>query len=406
MSLKKDSSSELPPEKEDLDPILKPLTGETDAGISLLYEGTYDKIREARREDDPALPQGVWKKALKVANFKEVEKLTTDALARQSKDFQLMAWLIEAWFELYQLEGLIRGFKILNGLCSRFWETGYPILKEGDSDHRLAPFHWLNEKFSERIPEIFITDTSLSQPKAYRFSHWKEALSLEKQAQKSEATDFLEKAAQEGRPISRDLQKVIAETSSTFYATCASQLQNALQEIEILEKFLLSFYDVSEISLYKLKRGLKDVLDLIAQIQAERGENEIPIDSLSSSSAIPSPKLEKEEEGSPPALEDKNEAEKISSQKESFPTIPGGFLAFFENSPLQTRAEAYDLLRVVETYLMDKEPHSPAPYLIKRALKWEHMNLEDIFHEILDETSDLNQLLTLLGMQKQSLPST
>ena len=49
---------------------------------------------------------------------------------------------------------------------------------------------------------------------------------------------------------------------------------------------------------------------------------------------------------------------------------------------------------------MEIEPHSPAPYLIKRALKWEHMSLEDLFREVLDETGDLNQLLTLLGIQK------
>ena len=49
---------------------------------------------------------------------------------------------------------------------------------------------------------------------------------------------------------------------------------------------------------------------------------------------------------------------------------------------------------------METEPHSPAPYLIRRVVNWEHKNLEDVFGEILKETGDLNQLLTLLGIPK------
>ena len=78
-------------------------------------------------------------------------------------------------------------------------------------------------------------------------------------------------------------------------------------------------------------------------------------------------------------------------QRPARPTISTSF---------QSREEAYNLLQEIQSYLMNTEPHSPAPYLIKRALKWEHMSLEDVFREVLDETGDLNQLLTLLGMQK------
>ena len=42
--------------------LLAPISEKRPAGESLRYEGTYDRIMEARREDDPSLEQGVWKR--------------------------------------------------------------------------------------------------------------------------------------------------------------------------------------------------------------------------------------------------------------------------------------------------------------------------------------------------------
>jgi type VI secretion system protein ImpA len=41
------------------DDLLNPIPGENPSGASLRYEPVYDKIKEARREDDDA-PQGEW----------------------------------------------------------------------------------------------------------------------------------------------------------------------------------------------------------------------------------------------------------------------------------------------------------------------------------------------------------
>jgi hypothetical protein len=59
------SMSEAPvPSATDIEPWLSPVAVEHPAGESLRYEGTYDRIQEARREDDPHLPQGVWQATL------------------------------------------------------------------------------------------------------------------------------------------------------------------------------------------------------------------------------------------------------------------------------------------------------------------------------------------------------
>ncbi len=404
MSSKKAASLKQPSKKKDLDPILAPLEGKEPAGVFLAYDAVYNKIRAARQEDDPTLPQGVWKKSLKVSDFKEVEKLTTEALTTRSKDFQLMAWLIEAWFKLYQLQGFIRGLKLLNELCLAFWETGYPSLKRGDNEYRLAPFHWLNEKLPARIPEIFITEKSPSQEICYRFLDWKEALSLEKIFQKSDTSEEAEKAQADGRPILKTLQKAISETSSSFYKTLALDLDAALQEIEILEKFLLTHYTSSEVSLYQLRRSLNDIRDLIHQIEAQRKESAPQEDLEQNKQQSTAPDILEEE--TPQIEETLSESTSLPQEEEEASPEETTILpktkksSCLPSTSLNSREEAYEILQNIQSYLMETEPHSPAPYLIKRALKWEHMTLEEVFQEVLTETGDLNQLLTLLGIQK------
>lgn len=85
--------------------VLQPVAGANPAGASLRYDPVYDKIKEARRQDDDA-PQGDWARARKVADWPQVIKLAGDALATKSKDLQLAAWLTEALLRQEGLAGL------------------------------------------------------------------------------------------------------------------------------------------------------------------------------------------------------------------------------------------------------------------------------------------------------------
>ena len=74
---------------DDVERLLRPIPGDNPAGAYLRYEGTYDRIQEARREDDPTLPQGVWERTLKKADWKSVRTICTEALETRSKDLQI-----------------------------------------------------------------------------------------------------------------------------------------------------------------------------------------------------------------------------------------------------------------------------------------------------------------------------
>src|SRR5215467_15835667 len=96
------------------DDLLKPIAGPNPGGVDLRYDPIYDKIKEARREDDDA-PQGEWTTTRKVAEWPLVIKLAKDALTTKSKDLQIAAWLTEALIRREGFAGLNSALDLLTG---------------------------------------------------------------------------------------------------------------------------------------------------------------------------------------------------------------------------------------------------------------------------------------------------
>ena len=119
------------------DDLLNPIPGENPSGANLRYAPVYDKIKEARREDDDA-PQGEWARERKVADWKQVIKLAGEALATKSKDLQLAAWLTEAMLRTEGFAGSAGRAETLTGPASRTSGT-LSIRKSKTATRRCAP---------------------------------------------------------------------------------------------------------------------------------------------------------------------------------------------------------------------------------------------------------------------------
>ena len=72
----------------DVNELLAPIPGSDPAGSDASFSDQFDRIREARRADDPNLTQGEWQTELKVADWREAQRLSEDILQRTSKDLQ------------------------------------------------------------------------------------------------------------------------------------------------------------------------------------------------------------------------------------------------------------------------------------------------------------------------------
>src|SRR4051812_25121958 len=75
--------------------ILEPISETSLCGEDLAYSPEFDRIKEARREDDPSVEYGEWQTELKQADWPTVVKDCTQLLATRSKDLRLAAWLNE-----------------------------------------------------------------------------------------------------------------------------------------------------------------------------------------------------------------------------------------------------------------------------------------------------------------------
>jgi type VI secretion system ImpA/VasJ family protein len=97
-----------------------------------------------------------------------------------------------------------------------------------------------------------------------------------------------------------------------------------------------------------------------------------------------------------PKLDDEEETESQNGD-----TQPQ-FLSAAAIGPIRNRAEAYQLLSEIADYLAKIEPHSPTPYLVRRAVVWGEMSLADLLKELVgDNPANLKAVYSLLGIKEQ-----
>lgn len=68
---------------------------------------------------------------------------------------------------------------------------------------------------------------------------------------------------------------------------------------------------------------------------------------------------------------------------------------------IHSRVDAYRQLESIANFLQSIEPHSPTPYLVRRAVSWGRMPLPELMQEVLREEGDLNRLFTVLGLKPE-----
>ncbi len=69
-----------------------------------------------------------------------------------------------------------------------------------------------------------------------------------------------------------------------------------------------------------------------------------------------------------------------------------------------TREAAYRQLHEAAQTLMRLEPHSPAPYLVLRAIAWGRMSLAELMRHFINSGYDLQSLYGMLGMDEAEEP--
>ncbi len=361
-----------------LEPLLRPISPETPSGRSLRYEPFYDQIREARREDDPTLPQGVWQAPLKRANWAQVSELCQQALTRETKDLQLAVWLTEAWLVQQGFSGLEQGLRLTAALVNQFWDTLWPALDGGGADARLAPLEWLDDRLTLALGKVPLVRTPAPGSLTYGFADWRQILLQEKQGgarqkedqNKDEDTPAPEKATSAGAPLTRErFLSAASLMPAQAIVTLTQQVAGALESASALEQALAARLPPPSLTLRRARSTLGDIQALLTQLQAEasRKQPTAPPENMPSQQSLP-------------------------SVTDAPGSLPNG---------IQSRIQAYQWLALAADYLRRTEPHSPVPYLVQRAIAWGRMPLEKLLTELVPDSERVESIHTLLGMKKE-----
>jgi type VI secretion system protein ImpA len=355
----------------DLEPLLAPIPGDAPGGASVRYDPAFLALRQARVEDDPSLPMREWERPLKKADWRAVAN-DCMALLGKSKDLQLAAWLCDAWVRQHQVQGLGAGTDLLAGLVERQWDTLHPLIEDGDSEARTAPFAWLNESLPLtlrlHVPLVFLPDR---KPASLNLAEWDQIIV---------ANTGRDHGAAPALPYTRDQLVGLLDTRNlAWLSDLQEDLQLALDKWDALaraldERLALDAPSLGKVAdtLRKLQRACISLLDG----RDPRAASDSP------APAAPAPAPDDEE----PAMS-AAPAKPAAAQDTSAPA-----------GPIASRQEAYRMLEAAAAYLQRTEPHSPTPYLVKRAVTWGQMSLADLMQEILREEGDLTRYFSLLGL--------
>ena len=346
----------------ELDDLLQPIAGSNPAGEALRYEGTYDRIAEARREDDPKLSQGIYKSAYKRADWVTVAAICIEALTTRTKDLQIAGWLLEAWLHNDGFAGVAKGLRVVAGMCERFWDEMYPSLEPGDLEGRFAPFDWIEQKLSLKLKQVPLTNPS--EGESYSYVDWERACHFENLAMKDPRA--LQEALAKINPTVAVFRASVMATDRSFYLDLVRDLDDAIDACTHLEALLDQKCGKDAPGFRQFKQALNAIRQLVCQ---DLGDEHIETDVL---------ELESPE---PAATE--------------FEPVSGG--------PIRSRTDAYRRLGEAADYLLRVEPHSPTPYLVKRAVEWGNMNLPELLQQIVRNEGELNEIDRLLQLTAKRL---
>ena len=369
---------------EVVDVLLKPLPGDEPTGTSARYDPVIAQVRIARDFDDPSLPQGEWERPLKKADWSLVAELCSKTLGERSKDLQIAAWLTEAWIHLHQVDGLRAGVRLIKSLLDTYWDGVHPRQSEdGDYDARVAPLAWMNEILPLTLRlNVGLMPWPDRKPPFISLEDWTKASLL---APPKSDDDNEAKPAE--TPSREELMLVGATTATQMLLQMRESLAAAMTEWREFDAMIDKRLNKEAPSLSRVGETLGLIDRAITSLLSKRQNVSAVTARAPLENAI--------------HTEQPVELTKHNAELEIKSAEPGDDFVDLRlaTGPIRSRADAYRQLEAIANFLQSIEPHSPTPYLVRRAVSWGRMPLPELMQEVLREEGDLNRLFTVLGLK-------
>jgi type VI secretion system protein ImpA len=331
--------------------LLNPISADKPAGENLQYAPIFEKIKEARREDDD-VPQGEWAHGRKVADWPLTIKLINETLATKTKDLQLTAWLAEAMLRREGVTGLGEVLDLDRALIENFWDNLYPELEDGDAEFRASKLQWIGDQLERPVKLAALTRTGLNWYQ-YRESR---AVGSEEAADTEEKQRARQEAIAEGKIPLEQFDKDFDAAPKVFYVNLEAAFDGTLESLALLgEACDAKFGDVSP-SFGTLRTALEEVRQTVHMLLQRKREKEpdAPADEPAAEVA--------DVEETPVEADDAPAAVTV---RVAAPARRGAMSV----EPVD-RDDAVARVIASAKFLRKENPYNPAPYLLLRGLRW------------------------------------
>jgi type VI secretion system protein ImpA len=336
----------------DIPALIAPIPGDDPSGGTTPFD-VREKLDEARKEIDPsgfAADDPTRPAEAKRADWGLVVRVATDSLTNKAKDLLVSARLTEAATQRFGFAGLRDGLRLLTALLTDCWDRLAPKVDDpSDLDLRAGPFEWLDDpdhggRFPSSVrgvPLVPSGETPLG------WLTWKRG----QEGKDKTAAEAFEKG-------------VIAASPEAIQDTVAllGECKTALDELKI--KLNERLGDLSP-GMTQLGRAIEDCRALADLIARRKG---------------PAPESAQTQTG--------KSGENTSTQT---PTITEGNPA--------TRDAAYRQLAEAARILEKLEPHSPVPYLIRRAVALGSLPFHEMIKSFVRDAAVLTEMARELAIE-------
>jgi type VI secretion system protein ImpA len=334
--------------------LIEPIPGDNPAGGSVPFQ-TREQFEEARKEinpdsfaaDDPHRPTEA-----KYADWRGIIRLAEETLANTSKDLQTTARLTEALTREHGFAGLRDGLHLFRLLIDQCWDRLNPTIEDGDMEVRAGPFNWLDDpdrgaRFPtavRRVPLVFGED------RGFGYLDWRQFESAQDPS------------------IREAFEKAVMATSREQCQLQMEDLTQALAELDGLSESLQAKMDSVAPGMLGLRTAVEECRTLADQILRRKGPAP---DAAAGPTAAP---------GAPAAAGAKPAAQAVTSREDAYRQL----------------ADAAALLERIE-------PHSPIPYLVRRAVELGALPFPQLMKQLIRDENVLAMMNRELGIKDSSV---
>jgi type VI secretion system protein ImpA len=326
----------------EIDRLLAPIAGENQAGTKPPFD-LLRQLDEARKEGDPFGPP-------RKQDWPLIVQLTTNALMNTSKDMLVAARLTEGITQSKGFAGLRDAIIFLTRLLSECWDRLHPYPEDGEGpDVRGGPLLWLNDTTRGAKFPTTVVNVPLVEVRGERFTHidWRG-----------------------GRRV--EFEAALSGVNAATIINLNEDLKAVRTELEKLSKVVDEKMPELGINLLSgpgtLGTAVSDVTESLVDLMKKMGIGEGGAAG----------------DGDAAAGDD---------------SAASGGTAVASKTAGATRVDLYRQLDNIADALQRIEPHSPIPFLVKRAVRLGALPFPQLMRAMIEESRAIDQLDKLLGIE-------